>query len=82
MDFIELGGSITVDGLNLMLESALGGSQGYTDSRLVEVPIALLIIEIAKIAEDREEWFPCGKWATIQAIQGRVAEELKHCFGR
>lgn len=80
MDFIELGGSLTVDGLSQMLESALGGSQGYTDSRLVEVPIALLIIEIAKVAEDREEWFPCGKWATIQAIQARVEKEISALF--
>lgn len=82
MDFIELGGSLVVDGLGLMLESALGGSHGYTNSRFVEVPIALLVIEIAKIAEDREEWFPCGKWATIQMIQERIERELKHCFGR
>lgn len=79
MDFIELGGSCTVDGLNLMLEAALG-PHGYTGSRLVEVPIALLIIEIAKMSEDRDAWFPCGKWATIQAIQGRVEKELKTLF--
>lgn len=79
MDFVELGGSIVVDGLGLMLEAALG-PHGYTDSRLVEVPIALLIIEIAKIAEDRDEWFPAGKWATIQMIQGRVERQLKGLF--
>lgn len=79
MDFIELGGSRVVDGLHLMLEAALG-QDDYTDSRLVEIPIALLIIEIAKIAEDRDQWFPSGKWATIQAIQGRVEKELKKLF--
>ena len=79
MDFIELGGSCTVEGLGLMLEAALG-PHGYTNSRLVEAPIALLIIEIAKMTEDRDEWFPCGKWATIQAIQGRVEKELKTLF--
>lgn len=79
MDFIDLGGSRVVDGLGLMLEAALG-SHGYTDSNLVEVPIALLIIEIAKVAEDRDEWFLCGKWATIQAIQSRVEKELKTLF--
>jgi len=79
MDFIELGGSCTVEGLGLMLEAALG-PHGYTNSRLVEVPIALLIVEVAKMAEDRDEWFPCGKWATIQAIQGRVEKELKTLF--
>mgnify|MGYP001613329554 CR=1 FL=1 len=79
MDFIDLGGDRAVNGLGLMLEAALG-QHGYTDSRLVEVPIALLIIEIAKIAEDRDEWFPAGKWALIQAIQARVEKELTHCF--
>lgn len=79
MDYVELGGSYVCDGLGLMLEAALG-AHGYTNSRLVEVPIALLIIEIAKLAEDRDEWFPSGKWATIQAIQGRVEKQLKGLF--
>uniref|UniRef100_A0A6M3LQN1 Uncharacterized protein n=1 Tax=viral metagenome TaxID=1070528 RepID=A0A6M3LQN1_9ZZZZ len=79
MDFIEIGGSRTIDGLRLMIGAAFG-ENGYLDTRLVEVPIALLIIEVAKIAEDRDEWFPCGKWATIQAIQGRVENELKTLF--
>ena len=81
MDFIELGGWRTVDGLNLMLEEALG-LHGYTGSGLVEVSTALLIIEIAKLSEDRDEWFPYGKWATIQAIESRVEEELKKLFER
>lgn len=76
MDFIKLGGSRVIDGLGLMLEAMLGEPHGYTDSRFVDVPTALLIVEIAKIAEDRDEWFPCGKWATIQAIQSRIGEQL------
>ena len=77
MDFIELelGGTRTVAGLGAMLEAVLG-PHGYTDSSLAEVPIALLIIEIAKRAEDRDDWFPLGKWATIQAIQDRCDEQL------
>ena len=80
MDYIELGGSRVIDGLSLMLEAGLGRPHGYTDSRLVEVSTALLIIEIAKVAEDREEWFPCGKWATIQAIQARIEKQINTLF--
>ena len=80
MDYVDLGGSVTVEGLGKMLEAALGGPHGYTDSQLVEVSIALLIVEISKIADDKEEWFPCGKWATIQAIQARIEEEIATCF--
>ena len=60
-----------------MMDAACKGPQGYTDAGLVSVEVALLIIEIAKRAEDREEWFPCGQWATIQAIQARVDEQLQ-----
>jgi hypothetical protein len=77
MDFIDLGSDRTVGGIDRMLESALGGPHGYTDTNLVEVPIALLIVEIAKIAEDKIEWFPRGKWATIQHIQFQIEQELK-----
>lgn len=31
-----------------------------------------LLEALMKIAPD--EWFPRGKWATIQAVQGRIAE--------
>lgn len=82
MDFIELGGPLTTKGLAKMLDAAFSGPHGYTDSRLVEVPIALLIAEIAKLAEDRADWFPCGKWATIQAIQGRIEKELRMLFAK
>ena len=80
MDYIKLGGSRTVDGLGLMLESAFGGPHGYTDTNLVEVSTALFIVEIAKVAEDREEWFPCGKWATIQAIQAQIEKQIRLLF--
>lgn len=79
MDAVLLSDSSKViDGLNQMMEAALGPHDyvhGY-----VEVPIALLIIEIAELAEDRPEWFPRGKWATIQAIQERTNRELITCF--
>ncbi|MDP2630061.1 MAG: hypothetical protein Q8P56_01510 [Candidatus Uhrbacteria bacterium] len=80
MDFVELGGSCVVGGLNLMLEAAFGEPHGYTDTRLADVPTALYIIEIAKMSEDRDEWFPCGKWATIQAIQERCERQLRTLF--
>lgn len=80
MDFVELGGSLVVDGIGKMLEAAFGGPHGYTDSKLVEVPTALMIVAISKLADDRDDWFPCGQWATIQAIEGRVEKQLKTLF--
>ena len=70
--------SRVVDGLSLMMEAAVGPHDyvhGYVD-----VPVALLIIEVAKLAEDRPEWFPRGKWATIQAITERARLQLITCF--
>mgnify|MGYP000314132716 CR=1 FL=1 len=79
MDSVHLSDSGRVlDGLRSMMESAIGPHeyvQGY-----VEVPVALLLIEIAKRAEDRNEWFPRGKWATIQAIQGEVERQMRGLF--
>lgn len=66
-------------GLSAMLAAVLG-DHGFELS-LVEVPIALLVIELAKRADDRAEWFPHGKWATIQNMQGRVAVELDRAWG-
>ena len=80
MDFVELGGSRVVEGIGKMLDAALGKPHGHTDSRLVDVPTALMIVEIAKRADDRDDWFPCGQWATIQAIQGRVEKQLLTLF--
>ena len=42
----------------------------------IEVKDALYIVEIAKRAEDKPEWFPSGKCATIQAIQARIDREF------
>jgi hypothetical protein len=82
MDFVQIAGSDMVkDGLCLMLDAASDGMSGILDGgKLVEVHTALLVIEVAKMADDRDEWFPCGKWATIQAIQCRCAEQLKTLF--
>jgi hypothetical protein len=75
LDFILLSASIPVlNGLDLMLEKAIGANHYVRE--YVDLEIALLIVEVAKLAPDLDEWFPRGKWATIQAIQGRCELEL------
>ena len=66
------------DGLADMLTAAIG-EHGYS-LRHVDVQLALLVIEAAKRAEDRDEWFPRGKWATVQAMQERTERELRWLF--
>ncbi len=61
-------------GLRDMLSAAIGQHEYVCP--YVDVPVALMLIEIAKRAPDRDEWFPRGKWATIQAIQAAVNCEL------
>ena len=82
MDFIAIAGSEMVKrGLEDMLDAAEDGMSGRIQGgRLTDMATGLLVIEIAKRADDRDEWFPCGKWATIQAIQGRCDDELKTLF--
>jgi len=78
MEFIRIGSGTSLEGLKRMMSYILNDEeQGYTDSPLVDVPTALFIIEVAKLVNDREDWFPHGKWATIQAIQERIETELK-----
>lgn len=79
MEFIQLAEfDSTVDGLSLMLETAIGFND-YAH-KFVPMEIALLIIEIAKRSPDKPEWFPHGKWAVIQIIQTRIDEELGGLF--
>jgi hypothetical protein len=66
------------DGLELMLTAAIG-DHGY-HMGYVDVAVALLVIEAAKRADDRPEWFPHGRWATIQAMQQRTEDELAKMF--
>lgn len=76
MDLIEVGHlSGTVYGLEQMMEAT---SNDFIDvvRSWMEVPQVLLLIELAKRAPDTKEFFPHGKWATIQAIQERVSTEL------
>ena len=67
-----------IDGLKDMLEAVIGPHE-YIFS-YVDPPIALFIIEIAKRAEDKPEWFPHGKWATIQNIQNMVEIEINSYY--
>ena len=66
--------SLVQRGLEDMLTHYIG-DHGYILS-WIELPIALYVIEIAKRAEDRDQWFPRGKWATIQSIQSLCDIEL------
>ena len=66
------------DGLDAMLTAAIG-EHGYMLD-YVDVQLALLLIEAAKRADDREDWFPRGKWATVQAIQERTDRALRGLF--
>jgi len=80
MDSILISTTETVrDGLAAMLEAAIG----YHDIVQVFVPLqwALVIVSLAKDAPDKEEWFPYGKWATIQALQGRIDMEIDKVWG-
>ena len=66
------------DGLELMLTAAIG-KHGYILGH-VDAQVALLVIEAAKRADDRSDWFPQGKWATVQAMHARTEHELKRMF--
>ena len=80
MDSILISTTGTVrDGLAAMLEAAIG----YHEIVQVFVPLqwALFIVSLAKNASDKEEWFPHGKWATIQALQGRIDTEIDKVWG-
>lgn len=69
------------DALADMMAAALGfGAGGYDLQPYSQLADALLVIECAKRAEDNPEWFPRGKWATIQSIQGRVDAALNALF--
>ena len=79
LDSVALTDSSRVrDGLADMLTAAIG-EHGYSLEH-VDVQLALLVIEAAKRAEDRENWFPRGKWATVQAMQDRTERELRWLF--
>ncbi len=75
MDSIYLSESSKVlEGLKLALhdfDDAEEVVQTYVD-----VANALFIVEIAKFIPDEYGYFPGGKWATIQNIQGKIDKEM------
>ena len=80
MDSVILSESSRVlDGLRDMMTAAIG-EHDYVHGH-VEAANALLIIEAAKRAEDRYDWFPRGKWATIQSMQENAERQLSTVFG-
>ena len=79
LDFVRLTeGDMVRKGLEAMLTAAIG-EHGHILG-FVNVEVALLVIEAAKRAEDRPEWFPHGKWATVQSMQERAERELRWLF--
>lgn len=82
MDYVMLSGlAKTHAGLVDMLNASEPcGGELIEDSQFANVADALFVIEVAKRAKDRDDWFPCGKWATIQAIQGRCEAQLSKLF--
>lgn len=84
MDFVRISESELVkDGLCQMLDALEEGLSGILDGGCyVEVSTALLVVEIAKQVDDSDTWFPCGKWATIQAIQGKCDDQIKTLFNK
>ena len=53
------------------MDYALSGDTGISDDRAFECAAVGRILDMAmKAAPDA--WFPRGKWATIQAVQGRM----------
>lgn len=79
LDFVWITDSDTVrDGLKDMLTAAIG--EHAHDLGHVEPGLALLLVEIARRADDRIDWFPRGKWATIQAIQAQIDRVLQDLF--
>lgn len=80
MDSILLSSSPSVlRGLVDMMAEALGPND-YVHS-YVNVEVALLVIEASKRSKDCHEWFPHGKWATIQSIQEVTNKQLSTLFG-
>jgi hypothetical protein len=66
--------SRVLDGLSLMLKAVIGDHDLIFN--YVHLSTALLLVAIAKRAPDHAEWFPRGKWATIQNIEGRIDQSL------
>ncbi len=80
MDMVQLSdSSVVIEGLSQMLIDRIGtdcdGDIYYARS-WVSVTTACFVVTVAKLAEDKPEWFPRGKWATIQAIETRIHDAI------
>lgn len=77
MDYIHLSDSSKViEGLAEMTRVLLADNYDEVIQTYVDVPTSLFVVEIAKRAEDNSDWFPRGKWATIQHIEGKIDAEI------
>lgn len=72
-DLIHLSSSPAVlNGLRTMMEDLKGQDEAEIIRPWMEIEPVLFLLEIMKRVDDRDIWFPHGKWATIQAITERV----------
>ena len=79
LDAIQLfDNGLSRDGVAAMLETIIGPNELVQP--YVSVETGLLIIEIAKRVDDRVEWFPRGRWATIQMVQHKIDLEFGRVF--
>ena len=69
----------TLRGLRLMLARASDdGLDGLLDDGpWVNIDTALLVVEVAKLAPDIDDFFPRGKWATIHRMQSACDVRLQ-----
>lgn len=76
MMFIEISESACA-GLARMMDAMLGETHSFVVCRHVDLALATLLIYLAKMADDSEELFPRGKWATIQILEDKVDQVLR-----
>lgn len=77
MDSILLSlNSRTIDGLRDLMAAADDAAELVHPH--VDISVAMLIAAVARRSEDRPEWFPAGRWATIQSIETAINKQLDH----
>ncbi len=75
MDSIHLSESTAVvTGLIRLMDDLIGAGDYVTTWS--ELPYVTMLVEVAKRADDTTEYFPRGKWATIQSLQERIAATI------
>ena len=63
-----------LDGLELMTKEMMNTTDHVAGKK--DIAAALFITALAKKADDKPEWFPKGKWATIQLMEARIGEQI------